>query len=534
MEFPSPSDNLNTIFTALALAVVLALALYRHSHRRPPLKTSTTPPPPMAGGAWPVIGHLGLFTSQNILPHVALGSQADEHGPIFALHLGVHRAVVINSWELAKEVHTTHDVFVSERPNLTASKLLSYDMVMFGFAPNGPYWREMRKFLNLELQSPRWIELWRHVQDAEMTSLVRQVTDEGRHSGSSFVKVELKRLFRDMTMNMILRMVVGKRLFGCGSSVEEEEARRCRKALKEFSRYLGMFVMRDVVPFLGWMDVGGHEKAMKGVARDLDEFLDRWLEEHRRKRASGGGGGGSDDRDFMDAMLSVLDGANFAAGHDPDVVNKAACLNIIAAGSETTTVTLTWAISLLLNNTHVLQKAYEELDKCVGKQRPVNESDIPNLTYLQTIVKETLRLYPPSPLSGPRVFTEDRMVHGYRVRKGTQLITNIWKIQRDSHVWADPLEFRPERFLGRNEQLDFKAHQSFEFMPFGSGRRICPGMAFGMEMVNLVLAGFLHAFEIRRSGDELVDMTGRRGLTTVKASRLEILASPRLPREVYT
>ncbi|CAL1380572.1 unnamed protein product [Linum trigynum] len=522
MEFPSPSDHLNTIFTALAFAILaLALALYRHS------KTSTTPPPPppMACGAWPVIGHLGLFTSRSSLPHVALGSQADEHGPIFSLRLGVHQAVVINSWELAKEVHTTHDVFVSARPNLTASKLLSYDMVMFGFAPNGPYWREMRKFLTLELQSPRWIELWRHVRASEMTLLVRQVMDESRKlekrndvdSGSSFVKIELKRLFRDMTLNMNLRMVVGERL----------EARRCRKALKEFSRYLGMFVVRDAVPFLGWMDVGGHEKAMKRVAGDLDDFLDRWLEEHRRKRASGGGEE-RDHQDFMDAMLSVLDGANFAAGHDPDVVNKSACLNVIAAGSETTTVTLTWAISLLLNNTHVLKKAYEELDKWVGKQRPVNESDIPNLTYLQAIVKETLRLYPPSPLSGPRVFTEDRTVHGYRVRKGTQLITNIWKIQRDSRAWADPLEFRPERFLGRNEQVDFKAHQSFEFLPFGSGRRICSGMAFGMEMVNLLLAGFLQAFEIRRSGDELVDMTGRPGLTTVKASRLEILVSPRL------
>ncbi|CAI0558572.1 unnamed protein product [Linum tenue] len=520
------APSLNTI-AALAF-VALALALY-HSHRR---TTKLPPPPPMAGGRRPIIGHLGLFTAHNSLPHVTLGALADKHGPIFTIQLGIHRAVVVNSWELAKELYSDHDLIISTRPNLTATRLLGYDMVMFGFAPHGGYWREMRKFVILELLSHRKIELLRDVRASEVACLVKFLVSPPKKGEDGAVEIELKRLFGDMTLNVIMRMVVGKRLFGRGGGgVEEEEARRCSEAIRGLFHYLGMFVLRDALPFLGWMDVGGHEKAMKRIAEELDGFLDGWLEEHRRKRGAAGDGGGEGEQDFMGVMLAVLDGAKFEfEGHDPDVINKSACLNLIARGTDTTTVTLTWAISLLLNNNDVLLKAYQELDKQVGTQRPVNESDIPNLTYLQAIVKETLRLYPAAPLSGPREFTSDCVVGGgYHIPKGTQLITNIWKIQTDPRAWTEPLEFRPERFLGRTG-----GGLGSEYMPFGSGRRSCPGMAFGIHMVNSVLASFLHAFEIRRVGDDaVVDMTESPGLTNMKATPLEVLVSPRLPLEVY-
>ena len=170
--------------------------------------------------------------------------------------------------------------------------------------------------------------------------------------------------------------------------------------------------------------------------------------------------------------------------------------NLIAGGNDTIVVTLTWAISLLLNNRHVFKKAQDELDDQVGKERIVNESDINKLVYLQAIVKETLRLYTGAPLSGPREFTnKDCTIGGYHVPKGTQLIPNLWKIQTDHHKWSDPLNFKPERFLTTHKDVDFKG-KNFEFIPFGSGRRICPGASFGVQMVHLALASFLHMYDI--------------------------------------
>ena len=201
--------------------------------------------------------------------------------------------------------------------------------------------------------------------------------------------------------------------------------------------------------------------------------------------------------------------------------------NLIAGGNDTIVITLTWATSLLLNNLHVLKKAQDELDDLVGKERIVNESDINKLVYLQAIVKETLRLYPAAPLSGPREFTEDCTIGGYHVPKGTRLIPNLWKIQTDHHKWSDPLNFKPERFLTTHKDVDFKG-QNFEFIPFGSGRRICPRASFGVQMVHLALASFLHMYDMSTPSNVKVDMTESFGLTNLKATPLEVLITPRL------
>ena len=142
-----------------------------------------------------------------------------------------------------------------------------------------------------------------------------------------------------------------------------------------------------------------------------------------------------------------------------------------------------------------MEKAKAELDSNVGRDKCVTVSDIDKLVYLQAIVKETLRLYPASPLSAPREFTENCNVGGYDVKKGTRLILNLWKIQTDCNVWSDPLEFKPERFLSTHKDVDVRGHH-FELLPFGCGSRICPGISFGLEMVHLILANFLHSFEI--------------------------------------
>lgn len=205
---------------------------------------------------------------------------------------------------------------------------------------------------------------------------------------------------------------------------------------------------------------------------------------------------------------------------------------MILGGSDTTAVTLTWAISLLLNNLPVLKKAQEELDAQIGKQRTMKQADIASLTYLQAIVKETLRLHPAAPLSAPLLFTEDCTVGEYHVPKGTQLILNVSKIHTDPGTWSDPLEFRPERFLSSHKDVDV-TDSNFELLPFGGGRRICPGISFALRAVHFLLARFLHAFEISTLDNSPVDMSESFGLTTIKATPLEVMLTPRLPNELY-
>ncbi|KAF5962005.1 hypothetical protein HYC85_003214 [Camellia sinensis] len=193
---------------------------------------------------------------------------------------------------------------------------------------------------------------------------------------------------------------------------------------------------------------------------------------------------------------------------------------------------LTWALSLLMNNRHVLKIVQEELDIHVSKERQVDESDISKLVYLQAVIKETLRLYPAAPLSGPREFTQDCTIGGYHVYKGTRLILNTWKLQRDPNIWSEPCEFKPERFLTTHKDVDVNG-QHFELIPFGAGRRVCPGIAFGIQMLHLVLARLLHGFEILPASNALVDMSESAGLTNMKATPLEVLVKPRLSHNLY-
>jgi cytochrome P450 len=186
-----------------------------------------------------------------------------------------------------------------------------------------------------------------------------------------------------------------------------------------------------------------------------------------------------------------------------------------------------------LNNPRALEKVKEEIDLHIGKERLcITESDINKLVYLQAVVKETLRLYPASPLSGIREFREDCKIGGYHVKKGTRLFTNLWKIQTDPSVWSDPLEFKPERFLTTHKDVDVKG-QHFEFLPFGSGRRICPGISFGLRSAYLTLANFLHAFEVLKPSDEPIDITAVVETTNIKVTPLEVLIKPRLSPDYY-
>ncbi|KAK3038183.1 hypothetical protein RJ639_029637 [Escallonia herrerae] len=504
------------LFNSVILAVLTLFLVVYYLSSRPRTaksrvaKTSAAPEP---DGAWPIIGHLHLLGGSQ-LPHITLGAMADINGPIFTLRLGVHRALVVSNWEIAKELYTSYDVVISSRPKSRAAKHLGYDYAMFAFSPYGAYWRELRKLTSIELLSSRRLELLKH----------RKKKNSGR------VLVEMKQWFGDLTLNVILRMVAGKRYFGASASGDEAEARRCQKVMRAFFHYPGLFLVSDMIPFLGWLDLGGHEKGMKETAKEMDSIVEEWLKEHREMRSSAEDEGVQ--KDFIDVLLSAVDGAVNLSGFDADTITKATCLTLIAGGSDTTTVMLIWALSLLLNNRHALKRIQDELDAHVGKDRQVNESDINNLVYLQAVVKETLRLYPAGPLSGQREFTEDCTVGGFHVPKGTRLMLNLWKLQRDRKVWSNPTEFRPERFLTTHKDVDAKG-QHFELIPFGAGRRLCPGINFGLQMLHLVLATLLHSFELSTLVDAPVDMTASAGLTNIKATPLEVLLAPRLSPNFY-
>ncbi|KAH6810248.1 hypothetical protein C2S51_024010 [Perilla frutescens var. frutescens] len=478
---------------------------------------------PRAGGALPIIGHLHLFGGKKSL-HKTLAAMAEKYGPVFTVKLGSQENMVVSSWETAKECFTTLDKVFADRPNLTATRLLAYDGAMFGLAPYGPYWRQMRKIATLELLSHRRIEMMSHVRASELQASLKQLYDLCAVNGNYSPKiVDMKVWFDDLTMNTFVRMVGGKRF------VETSEVQK--KVMRDLVCYFGVFVLSDAIPSLAWLDLQGHQRNMKRIGKELDDLVGEWLEEHREKRETTRYKSSVDDdeheEDFMDAMLTVMGGDDFPQ-FEEDTIIKATCLNMVLAGSDTVKITLTWALSLLLNNPNALKKAQQEVDAYISKDRHVNDFDIKNLVYLEAVVKETLRLYPAVPIIGFHSASEDcTLSHGYHVPSGTRLLVNIWKIQRDEKIWPEPLEFRPERFMTSHKDIDMRG-QNFELIPFGSGRRSCPGTSLALQMVHLTLASLLHCFEFAKASDAEIDMTESSELTNLKATPLEVYITPQL------
>nr|GMD91473.1 cytochrome P450 CYP82D47-like [Ipomoea batatas] len=515
-------QNLNTSIIVIAITFYIVFHyLSRHN------KSQNQKSPPEAGGAWPILGHLHIF-SGSTLPHIVLGDMADKYGPVFTTRIGAHKVLVVSDWKLAKELSTVHDVNISSRPKFRAAKNMGYNYIMFGFSPYGPYWREIRKLTSLELLSHRRLEQLKHIRVSEIDTSIKELykvwnekKNNCEHSGR--VLVEIKKWFADLTLNVVLQMLAGKRYF----VGDEKEGRRCQKVIGDFVKFLGTFVPADALPFLGWLDIGGYEKAMKGVAKEMDSLAEEWLQEHRLKKEGMGG----KEEDFMDAMLSRIEEIDLN-GCSADTVIKSTCMVLISGGAETPMVILTWALSLIMNHPHVLKIAQEELDRVVGKERKVNESDIGHLLYLRAIVKETFRLYPGGPLGVSRIFTKDCTMSDFHVPKHTWLFFNVWKLQRDPQVWSSPLEFKPERFINCNKEIDVLG-RDFELIPFGVGRRICPGITSALQILHLVLANLLHSFELSNISNEAIDMTEMAGLTNLKATPLEIFIAPRLSSNVY-
>ncbi|KAG7949083.1 hypothetical protein I3843_13G042400 [Carya illinoinensis] len=538
MEFSS--DHVQTIVQLLALLVIIRSVLKlasRASKKKGDAKESLgpVPEPPRA---LPLIGHLHLLTGQAQEPVARiLGGLADRFGSLFSLRFGHYNLLVVSSAEMVKECLATNDRVFATRANLAVGKYLGYNNAMFALAPYGQYWRDMRKISIQELLSNHAVERRRHLRSSEVESLIKDV-----HSlATNNEVVNISHRLEEMAYNIILKVLVGKR-FSSGEYAEKNsEANLIRSGINEALYLSGVFVLSDAIPYLEWMDFQGHVGSMKKTAKKIECALDVWLAEHlrqKRERESTDG----DESDLMDAMLSSLPEDAVISGHTRDTIIKATTMILILTGAGSTAVTLTWVLSLLLNNPTVLKAAQEEIDIQVGKDKWVQESDIKNLNYLQAIVKETLRINPAGPVTGIREAMEDCTLGGYHVPKGTRMIINIWKLQRDPRVWPDATEFRPERFMktSHHDHADSSISsdanvlgKQFEYAPFSYGRRSCPGGNFGLQVIYLALARLLQGFEMATVGGMKVDMREGLGLALPKAEPLQLILKPRLPMELY-
>ncbi|CAH9116284.1 unnamed protein product [Cuscuta epithymum] len=510
--------------------------------------TNKVSPPPEVTGAWPLIGHLRLLSAGKQPLARTLGAMADEYGPIFSIRVGMHRSVVISSWETAMDSFSTNDKILSNRPSTCAGKYMGYEYAVMPFAHHGPLWRSMRKLVVGEMLSNNTLEKLKPVWTSELHTNLKELYASTTARFGAPKPVDISEWFKHMTLNLIVKLISGGRYKYkpnrdvAARDADDEETSRMGKAFSEFMRLTGELVPGDAfypTRLVRWLDFGGAIAGMKQSAKDLDDIFQKWIDEHveRRSERSANAAAGSvdDDRDFIDALLSVIDREfeSVDKSYSRETIIKAALHSVLVDGADTLGLNLEWVLSNLLNNPIALNKVQEEIDAIIGgSERWVQDSDIEQMVYLQAAVKESMRLHPTAPLLSPHKAIEDCTIGGYTVTKGTVVYPNVWKIQRDPRVWSEPEKFSPERFLGQVER-ETDPGKYFGFIPFGFGRRSCPGNYYALKVTHLTIARLIQGFTVTTPGNMPVDMLEGISITLTRANPLKVFIDSRLPSSFY-
>ncbi|CAN1166931.1 Desmethyl-deoxy-podophyllotoxin synthase [Linum perenne] len=402
----------------------------------------------------------------NPLPHRRLRDLAARYGPLMHLQLGEVSTIVVSSGELAQEFLQTNDLNFASRAYLPSAHTIFYQSRNISFGTYGAYWHRMRKICVQELLGANRVRSFLPTMKEEVDKIVRSV-------GSTRSSVNVTRMLYSLGYSVISRSVFGE------TQLHQEHADAFYPVLKEIIRALEGSCLWDVFPSSNLARVLS-EGRLKKLNREFDALLQTIIDDHIAKR--------SVDQDV-----------------DVPVTNndiKAVLLDILLGGSDTFAVVIEWALSELMKNPKAMQKLQTEIRKQVGQKGRVDQDDLGQLHYLKLVIKETFRLHPPGPLLAPRQAREDTMIHGYQIPEKTRIIINA---------------------------CDYTKGLDFSMIPFGSGRRMCPGVHYGMAVLSLCLANLVYCFDWELLDGvmaEDLDMSEDFGIVVRRKKQLVLMAVP--------
>ncbi|XP_019258879.1 PREDICTED: premnaspirodiene oxygenase-like [Nicotiana attenuata] len=474
-------------------------------------------------GPWrlPFIGSIHHLI-RGRLPHQTLTKLAKKYGPIMYLKLGEVPTIVISSPSMTKQILRTHDLAFATRPVFTSINISSYNCKDIAFAPYGDIWRQMRKICVMELLTVKMVKSFSSIRKDELSRLLSSIRSVNGRSAVNLTQIVLR-----YTNSVICRSAFGK---ACKNQDE------LIKLLSEVLESVGGLV--DVGDFFpSWKllidKISGAKSRFVKLHNKADAALEDIINEHIKNRSAAGskGNGEFGGEDLVDVLLRIKDNGELQFPITNDHI-KAVISDTFAGGTETSAATIIWALSEMMKNPKVMIKAQSEVRQVFKGNTSFDEKDLDKLPYLNMVIKEIFRLHPPGSLLF-RECGEQTYIDGYTIPLKTRVLINLWAVGREPEIWHDPESFIPERF--ENSHIDFMGNH-FELVPFGAGKRICPGIQFGLATIKYPLAQLLYHFNwvlpFGTSPEDL-DMTEKNGLTAGKKKDLYLIAIDHKDNEIF-
>ncbi|KAI3454013.1 hypothetical protein Pfo_010676 [Paulownia fortunei] len=444
------------------------------------------------------------------------------------LKLGEVPTIVVSSPEIAKEILKEHDPNFADRPQAIAMKIMWYNYIDIAFSPYGDYWRQMRKICIMELLSAKNVRSFGSIRNDEVSRLIKSI------QLTSGKPTNLTEMIFSLTSSITCRAAFGKVCKDSDALI---------KLLKDGIQMAGGFEIADLYPSSKIINTLSWSKLrLVMMRRKLDVILDDIINEHKEnlakmaredgdvaegKDSARRGNGEFGNEDLVDVFLRIKEKGEleFPIGNDNI---KAVIYDMFSAGTETSSTAIDWTMTELMRNPRVMAKAQAEVREVFKGSKIIEENDVQKLKYLKLVIREALRLHPPVPIL-PRASREEREINGYTIPSKVKVLVNNWAMQRDPKYWTDPESFEPERF--EKQSLDFLGGD-FQYLPFGTGRRMCPGMTFGLASVELPLAQLLYSFNWKLPDgvkEEALDMIENPGITASRKDNLFVVATPYEP-----
>ncbi|XP_019186764.1 PREDICTED: geraniol 8-hydroxylase-like [Ipomoea nil] len=493
-----------TILLALLFTSTLILISFYPFHGRKKL----TPPPPPGPVPLPIIGNLHLLGNQ---PHKSLALLAQKYGPVMRLKLGMVNTVVISSSAMAREALQKQDLAFSSRTTPDALSSLNRRTPSVFWLPVAAKWRSLRTIMNTTIFSGSKLDANQELRARKIRELIMYCRKKGR-AGEA---VDIGREAFKTTLNLLANTIFSKDL----TDPNSDSAMDLKNLVWNIMEEAGKLNLVDYFPFLGKLDPQGIRRRMSHHYTETVSIFKDLIDQRLEDRKVDGNRNG----DVLDSLLGISE-------EKPEEFDRGQiermCWDLFVAGTDTSSSTVEWAMAELLKNSEAMAKAQSELADVIGKGKLLNEGDVARLPYLQCIVKETFRLHPPTPLLIPRKVEQDVVLCEYTIPKGSKILINAWAIGHDTNLWDNPFVFNPERFW--DSKIDVRG-QDFELIPFGAGRRICPGLPMAVRMVPVMLGSLLNSFEWKIEGDitsENLDMEAKFGMTLAKAHPFRAIPIP--------